>query len=233
MKISSFDIQVFKNFSLINDSVIFDGNGDLLTVDNSATIFAWYKVNDEFPTDFAIFDFGKFTRILSYYGEEPELTIQDYKAIIKDSDSDKSTEFLVADEMMIELIREKQKNRTKANIENPDVEFFLPCSVISDTLKMANILESTHIGVCYDGEKIFLLCTNRNIPNPDTHRMDITEHSSLADEFSMYIPIENMNKLLNIGGKKIQYKVSVAIDKLLQFSLDKEASLKYWLVPHM
>ena len=76
MKLSKETIEVLKNFSSINQSIVIYKGNKLKTVNSLKNILAHYTTGESFPKDFAIYDLNEFLGLISIMAE-PELTFND------------------------------------------------------------------------------------------------------------------------------------------------------------
>lgn len=81
MKLSPNTITILKNFSSINPSIYIRKGNILRTIAMSGNIAASAKIDDEFETDFAIYDLNQFLNGLKLY-ENPELDFSKEKCVL-------------------------------------------------------------------------------------------------------------------------------------------------------
>ena len=66
MKLSDETINILKNFSSINQSLLFKQGNVLKTISGLKTIFAEVTIQENFPKEFAIYDLNKFLAKVPY-----------------------------------------------------------------------------------------------------------------------------------------------------------------------
>ena len=76
MKISNKTLDVLKNFSEINQSILIKKGKKLKTVSALKNILAHAEVEEDFPQDFAIYQLNEFIGVLSTMNY-PDLTFHD------------------------------------------------------------------------------------------------------------------------------------------------------------
>ena len=76
MKLSKETIEVLKNFSGINQSIVVKEGSKLKTVNTLKNILAHATVEEDFPKEFAIYDLTRFLGLISSM-EEPELEFEE------------------------------------------------------------------------------------------------------------------------------------------------------------
>lgn len=72
MKLSENTINILKNYSVINPSLLVKPGNVLSTVSPVKSIFAKATVEENFPSQFAIYELSKFLGVVSLFNE-PEL----------------------------------------------------------------------------------------------------------------------------------------------------------------
>jgi hypothetical protein len=75
MKLSDSTVNILKNFSNINQSLLFKEGKKLRTISVMKNILAEVEVTEEFPKDFGIYDLNQFLNGLSLH-QSPELDIE-------------------------------------------------------------------------------------------------------------------------------------------------------------
>ena len=84
MKLSDKTIKLLKNFSSINQSILFKEGSKLRTISVMKNILAEATVDEEFPKDFGIYDLVQFLNGLDLH-ETPELDFtRDEHVVIKE-----------------------------------------------------------------------------------------------------------------------------------------------------
>ena len=76
MKLSKETIEVLKNFSGINQSIVVNKGNKLKTVNSLKNILAHAQVEEDFPKEFAIYDLTEFQVLISTM-EDPDLSFND------------------------------------------------------------------------------------------------------------------------------------------------------------
>lgn len=83
-KFNAETLKVLKNFSMINNSIIFNPGNVLKTLSNSNDIFANVEIDQEIPKEFSIYDLNVFLSMLSCM-EDSELNLGDNSLQIESS----------------------------------------------------------------------------------------------------------------------------------------------------
>ena len=72
MKLSEKTLNILKNFSSINQSILVKQGNQLRTISVAKNILAEAEIKEEFPRDFAIYDLNQFLNGLSLH-QDPEM----------------------------------------------------------------------------------------------------------------------------------------------------------------
>ena len=76
MKLSAKTLQVLKNFSTINPSIMFESGNVLSTISPQKSIMAKAKIDESVETNFGIFDLNRFLGVLSLFND-PNLSFHE------------------------------------------------------------------------------------------------------------------------------------------------------------
>jgi len=148
MKISTKTVNILKNFSTINSSIIVKAGNTLKTISPGKTVLARAEVADTFDRDFAIYNLSQFIACLSMFND-PDVEFGETAAVI--SDSKNSFVYHYADASIIMAPPEKD-----IQIPSVDAEFKLQNSDLTNAMKAMSILALPEIAVVGDGSKITL-----------------------------------------------------------------------------
>ena len=79
VSLSKNTLDVLKNFSSINSSIVFREGSTVRTISNAENILAKFTGEEFFPTDFAIYDLSQFLGGLSLFNDpQLEFTSKDF-----------------------------------------------------------------------------------------------------------------------------------------------------------
>ena len=108
MKLSESTLSLLKNFSTINQSILFKKGTRLRTISVMKNILAEATVSEELPKDFGIYDLNQFLNGLSLHNS-PELDFaNDNHVVIKEGRS--RSKYFFADPQVIVTPPEKEMN---------------------------------------------------------------------------------------------------------------------------
>ena len=140
MKLSDKTLTLLKNFSNINQSILFKKGSSLKTISVMKNILAEATIEEDLPTDFGIYDLNQFLNGLGLH-QNPDLDFaNDGYVIIKEGKS--RTKYFFADPNVIVTPPEKQ-----ITLPSEDVSFELSTSQLDKLLKAAAIYQLPDLAV--------------------------------------------------------------------------------------
>lgn len=167
MKIDTDTVNVLKNFSKINPSIVIQEGNVLKTISPTKTIMAKAKVKTEFANRFAIYNLDRFISIVSTF-TDPDFKFGEKSVDI--SDNNKKTHYVYADETTVTKAPDRE-----INLPSVDVTFKLTNSDLKDVEKAAGILALPEIAVVGDGKTISLQAVDTKNPTGDVYSITIGE----------------------------------------------------------
>ena len=134
MKLSDSTLTLLKNFSNINQSILFKRGNSLRTISVMKNILAEATINEELPKDFGIYDLNQFLNGLSLHNN-PDLDFtNDNYVVIREGRS--RSKYFFADPNVIVCPPEKS-----IELPSEDVSFELKTEQLDKLLKAAGIYQ--------------------------------------------------------------------------------------------
>ena len=214
MKISTKTLDVLKNFSEINQSILIKKGKKLKTVSALKNILAHAEVEDDFPQDFAIYQLNEFIGVLSTMNN-PDLTFHD-KYVMLSQENGACTKYFYADPSVV-VSPEKD-----INMPSEDINFTLLEKQYNDLLKMSSILQLNDILVkgCSKTDKIFLAVTNKKNDTSNDYSIKVGE--GVTEPYKMYFKTENLKMVVG------DYNVHISSKGISHFE-NMNIKLDYWI----
>ena len=214
MKISNKTLDVLKNFSEINQSILIKKGKKLKTVSTLKNILAHAEVEEDFPQDFAIYQLNEFIGVLSTMNN-PDLSFND-KYVMLSQENGACTKYFYADPSVV-VSPEKD-----INMPSEDITFSLSEKQYNDLLKMSSILQLNDILVkgCPKSNGQYLAVTNKKNDTSNDYSVKVGE--DVTEPYKMYFKTENLKMVTG------DYKVSISSKGISHFKNNKE-SLEYWI----
>ena len=212
MKLSESTLSLLKNFSTINQSILFKQGNKLRTISVMKNILAEATIGEDLPKDFGIYDLNQFLNGLGLHNN-PELDFEDDSyVIIKEGRS--RSKYFFADPNVI--ITPPVKPIT---LPSEDVTFDLSTEQLDKLLKAAAIYQSPDLSVIGENGVVKILIRDKKNETSNTFDETVGETEST---FSFNFKVENMKILPG------SYDVVVS-QKLLSRFTNKNHDLTYFI----
>jgi len=148
MKLANDTLSVLKNFSTINGNLEFKAGKEIKTISSTKTVMAKATLTDEFPQDFCVYDLNQFLSVYSLQ-KDSDIDFDDKNVIFKSGRS--KIKYRKAERNSIVTAPDKE-----LVLPSVEVTFTLTETDLSDLLKSASVLQSQHIVVESDGNKVYV-----------------------------------------------------------------------------
>ena len=154
MKLSESTVSLLKNFSSINQSILFKEGQKLLSISVMKNILVEANVSEEFPKDFGIYDLNQFLNGLSLHSS-PDLDFgNDQYVVIKEGRS--RSKYFFADPSVIVAPPEKE-----ITLPTEDVCFQLTSQQLEKLKKAASVYQLPDISVIGENGVIKLVARDK------------------------------------------------------------------------
>lgn len=213
MKISDNTISILRNFSDINANILFKPGKKLSTVSTMKNIMAEANVEDEFETEFGVYDLPEFLRALDSF-TQPVLNFNGSSNLkIQDEKTSLSARYAFADKS---TLRYPSKSIT---MPDKTVSFSLNNSDYESVKKLYTNLSLPDIAFKGEGGKIKLVALDKKNSNSNQSSITVGETDI---EFTAYIKAENMKIIPG------DYDVALSKAKIAHF-INKKVQVQYWI----
>lgn len=212
MKLSSETLSVLKNFAGINSGIEFKQGNTIKTMSAGKTVLAKATLNDSFPQDFCVYDLNQFLSVHSL-NKDTEIDFDASNVIFKAGRS--KIKYRMTEKTMIVTPPEKQ-----LALPTVDVEFVLTEEDFNQIIKTANVLQSPHIAVESDGEKISLTAFNAQDDSAHTNSIQVSDGNGKV--FKMTFLTDNLKMVMG------SYDVQIS-GKGLSFFKNKNVDIEYFV----
>ena len=212
MKLSDSTLSLLKNFSSINQSILFKEGSKLRTISVMKNILAEATVSEEFARDFGIYDLNQFLNGLSLH-QKPELDFaNDGYVVIKEGRS--RSKYFFADPSVIVTPPDKE-----ISLPSEDVCFELTTTVLEKLLKAAAVYQLPDISAVGEAGVVKLVVRDKKNDTSNAHEEVVGE----TDEtFNFNFKVENIKILPGT------YDVVVSQNLLSRFT-SKNHDLTYYI----
>ena len=212
MKLSDSTLSLLKNFSTINQSILFKQGSRLRTISVMKNILAEATISEEFPKDFGIYDLNQYLNGLALHNN-PELNFEaDNYVVIKEGRS--RSKYFFADPSVIITPPEKS-----IELPSEDVTFDLSTDQLDKLLKAAAIYQLPDLSVVGGDGVVKVLVRDKKNDTSNDYSVIVGETEST---FSFNFKVENIKILPGT------YSVVVS-QKLLSRFTNKNQDLVYYI----
>ena len=213
MKISDNTIGILRNFSDINANILFKPGKTLSTMSTMKNIMAQADVEEEFESEFGVYDLPEFLRAIDSF-QQPVLKFNGTANLkIQDEKSTLSARYAFADKSTLRY--------PSKQISMPDktVAFSLKNSDYESVKKLYTNLSLPDIAFKGENGKIKLVALDKKNSNSNESSIVVGETDL---EFTAYIKAENMKIIPG------DYDVALSKAKIAHF-INKKVKVQYWI----
>lgn len=213
MNLSTDTINVLKNFSNINQNILVKPGKTVQTISTMKNILAQAEVNEEFGSEFAIYDLPEFLRSIELF-DSPQLKFNGGTNVqINEEKSKQNIKYFFADKSVI-------VSPTKS-ITMPDnfVSFTFKKESFAKLMKAATTLNLVDVAVVGNGSKIHMIATDKKNKSSNTYSVYICESDK---KFTAYFKAENFKMVTD------DYDVALSSQKISHF-VNRTRPVKYWI----
>ena len=212
MKLSDKTISVLKNFSSINQSILFKEGNKLRTISVMKNILAEATISEEFAKDFGVYDLNQFLNGLSLH-QRPELDFgNDGYVVIREGKM--RSKYFFADPNVIVTPPDKE-----ITLPSEDVNFEVSTEQLDKLLKAAAVYQLPDLSAVGENGVVKLVVRDKKNDTSNDFAIVVGETNS---EFSFNFKVENIKVLPGT------YDVVVS-QKLLSRFTSKNHDLTYFI----
>ena len=212
MKLSDKTLTLLKNFSTINQSILFKQGSSLKTISVMKNILAEATIEEDLPTDFGIYDLNQFLNGLGLH-QHPDLDFTNQgHVVIREGKS--RTKYFFADPNVIVTPPDKE-----ITLPSEDVSFELSTSQLDKLLKAAAIYQLPDLAVIGEAGVVKIVVRDKKNDTSNDFSIVVGETES---EFSFNFKVENIKILPGT------YDVVVCKQLLSRFTC-QDYDLKYFV----
>ena len=154
MKLSENTVNLLKNFSSINQSILFKEGQKLRSISVMKNILVEANVSEEFPKDFGIYDLNQFLNGLSLH-QSPELDFKNDEYVVI-REGKRRSKFFFADPSVIVAPPEKE-----ISLPSEDVCFILTAQDLQQLKKAASVYQVPDISVIGEAGVVKLVARDK------------------------------------------------------------------------
>ena len=185
MKLSDNTLSVLKNFSSINQSILFKKGSKLRTISVMKNILAEATISEEFVRDFGVYDLNQFLNGMSLH-QSPELDFQNEGYVVIREGKMRSKYFF-ADPQVIVTPPDKE-----ITLPSEDVCFEVSTDQLDKLLKAAAVYQLPDLSAVGENGVVKLVVRDKKNDTSNDFAIVVGETSA---EFSFNFKVENIKVL--------------------------------------
>jgi hypothetical protein len=212
MKIDETTVNILKNFSTINPSILIEEGNVLATIAPTKAVLAKATVTTNFTNKFAIYNLTQFLGLCSII-EDPEFEFGETAVTAYNETKTIACKYAYADESTIMVPTKKQLTMPKADIS---IEF--KETSFRDVIRAAGTFSLPEIAFMGDGVNSFIQAIDSKNPGGNSYSIKLGDTDKT---FRAIFKTENLIKLLSGD-----YKVDISSQGISYF---KGANVEYWV----
>ena len=213
MKLSESTVSLLKNFSSINQSILFKEGQKLRSISVMKNILVEANVAEEFPKDFGIYDLNQFLNGLSLHSS-PDLDFDNEQYVVIKSPDHSRSKYFFADPSVIVAPPEKD-----ITLPTEDVCFQLTSQQLEKLKKAASVFQLPDISVIGEAGVVKLVARDKKNDTSNDYQIIVGETDL---EFVFNFKEENLKIIPG------NYDVVVS-EKLLSCFSNQNVEVKYWI----
>lgn len=213
MRISDRTLEILKNFSDINDSILIREGNSIATISTSNAVFATATVVENFPKEFGIYDLNEFLGVLSLM-DQPTLDFDNDDYVLISSQEGSKVKYVVCDPVIIDA-----PPSGKIDFGTELFSFTLESQPLKNLLKSARILSLEDFCVEGDGTHINAMVKNKNNPTSNVFKVPVGE---TTEKFTYYCKCEHLHLI------STSYQVTISDKEYARFVADS-GNLNYFI----
>ena len=215
MKLSDKTTLLLKNFSSINQSILFKSGNKLRSMSVMKNILAEATIQEDIPKDFGIYDLNEFIGVIGLVNQ-PSLAFEDEYVVVADASGRSKVKYFYAAE---ETLTSPSKDVT---MPEPDVKFTLDNDTLNRLKKAASTLGHNEVSIqAKDGVLSLSVVENQNATS-NAYSIDIDGEFKQDAVFNFILSISNLKILPG------DYDVEISSKLITQFK-HKGMPLTYWI----
>ncbi len=214
MELSENTLSVLRNFSTINQNVMFRQGNVLKTMSEARNVLASATLDAELPQDFGIYDLNEFIGVLGLV-DTPRLKFDTDYVTIGDSSGRTKIKYFFSSE---DTLTTPSKD---VNMPDGEVKFTLDEDTLNKIKRAASTLGHTELSITGKNGVLSLTVVENQNSTSNTFTIDIDGEFGDA-EFKFVLSIANLKILAG------DYDVNIS-SKLISNFKHKEQPVQYWI----
>ena len=200
MQLSKETLNVIKNFSGINGSLMLKAGNKLATISEGKNVMAEVTITETFPSDFGIYDLNEFLNVVSLFSD----TNLDFseKYVLVSGGGNSKIKYFAAGEGVV------KSAPTTIKFPSSDVSFTLEAGQLAMIQRTSSVLKASDVAIVGADGKLKVIVSDKKNDTSNAYEVTLGD----TDEtFKANIKVENLKMLPN------DYEVSISKKKISKF----------------
>ena len=211
MKLSQRTVQILKNYSILNPSLVFREGNVLRTMTPNKTVYSKATISETIPSTFATYELSKFLSVLSLF-EMPEISLEEKYLIV--TGNNQQVQYTYGD--MDNIVAPGDK---EIKLPDMDIGFRLTNNTLQGLFKAMAILGTPEIAVTGENGQMHIETINTKNPLADKFKVQVGTCIDIQ-KFKMIMLAENLKILPD------DYDVAISSKGIAHF---KGKDIEYWI----
>jgi len=213
MNLSTDTLAILKNFSEINNNILFKPGSKLNTISALKNVLAEATITEKFESEFGIYSLDEFLRAVELF-DKPAVKINGANyALISDEKYKQTIKYFFADKS---TLVSPQKG---INMPDKTVSFTLKKDDFAKLQKAATALNLPDIAIKGNGKVISLVATDKKNKSSNDYSLNLAETDKT---FTAYFKVENFKIIPD------DYDVAISKQKISNF-INRSKPVQYWI----
>ena len=214
MELSKETLDVLRNYSTINPSIVINSGNVVKTMAEARNILSSATIAEEFPQTFGIYDLNEFLSVLNLV-DGPRLKFEEKYVLVGDSTGRSKIKYYFSDpEMLTSPTKE-------ISMPEPEVKFTLDQSTLNKVTKAASVLGHSEVCISVVDNTLNLSVVNPDNATSNAFSIDV-DGTYKNSEFKCYILKDNLKVIPG------DYEVELS-SKLISKFANKERDINYYI----
>jgi len=214
MELSKETLDVLRNYSTINPSIVINSGNVVKTMAEARNILSSATIAEEFPQTFGIYDLNEFLSVLNLV-DGPRLKFEEKYVLIGDSTGRSKIKYYFSDP---EMLTSPTKD---ISMPEPEVKFTLDQSTLNKVTKAASVLGHSEVCISVVDNTLNLSVVNPDNATSNAFSVDV-DGTYKNSEFKCYILKDNLKVIPG------DYEVELS-SKLISKFTNKERDINYYI----
>lgn len=214
MELNDSTVQVLKNFSSINQNIVFQPGNTVRTVSEAKNIMCKATLDTEFQQQFGVYDLSEFLNVVSLV-DQPRLKFEPDYVVVGDSSGVSRAKYFFSDPSMLTSPSKDVK------MPDPEVTFTLSSQTLSKVKRAASVLGHTEVSISVVDKVLSLSVVDSNNTTSNTFSVDV-DGDYQDSNFNFIVNIENLKLVPG------DYKVEMS-SKLISHFVNLQTPIEYWI----